>query len=181
MRLRKLIPTEAKLQFYKTAILPQLTYCSLVWHFCKASDRKKLERVNEKGLRAVFCNWNLSYNNLLKRAHLTSLYNRRLQDIAIFMFKVKHKLLPKNILDLFSETPSNYYLRNSDFYIPRFNSVRHEKHSLTFFGPRLWPKLSPGDRERQTLTAFMANIRKRDLASLVENDFCNGNCPTCTC
>ena len=44
MRLRKLIRTEAKLQIYKTAILPQLTYCSLVWHFCKASDRKK--RVN---------------------------------------------------------------------------------------------------------------------------------------
>ena len=148
MRLRKLIPTEAKLQIYKTAILPQLTYCSLVWHFCKASDRKKLERVNERGLRAVFCNWNLSYNNLLKRANLTSLYNMRLQDIAIFMFKVKHKLLSMNILDLFSETSSNYHLRNSDFYILRFNSVRHGKHSLTFFGPRLWSKLSPGDRER---------------------------------
>ena len=74
MRLRKLVPTEAKLQIYKTAILPQLTYCSLVWHFCKASDRKKLERVNERGLRAVFRNWNLSYNSLLKRANLTSTY-----------------------------------------------------------------------------------------------------------
>ena len=81
MRLRKLIPTEAKLQSYKTAILPHLTYCSLVWHFCKASDRKKLERVNERGLRAVFCNWNLSYHNLLKRANLTTLH-KRLQDIA---------------------------------------------------------------------------------------------------
>ena len=49
MRLRKLIPTEAKLRIYKTAILPHLTYCILVWHFCKASDRKKLERVNERG------------------------------------------------------------------------------------------------------------------------------------
>ena len=38
MRLRKLIPTEAKLQIYKTAILPHLTYCNLVWHFCKATD-----------------------------------------------------------------------------------------------------------------------------------------------
>ena len=54
MRLRKLIPTEAKLRIYKTAILPHLTYCNLVWHFCKATDKKKLERVNERGLRAVF-------------------------------------------------------------------------------------------------------------------------------
>ena len=84
----------------------------------------------------------------------------KIYSVAIFMFKVKHKLL-LYILDLFSETPSNYHLRNFDFYIPRFNSVRHEKHSLAFFGPRLWSKLSPGDRERQKLTTFMANIRKR--------------------
>ena len=135
--------------------------------------------MNERGLRAIFCNWNLSYHNLLKHASLTTLYNKRLQDVAIFMFKVKHKLLPKNILDLFSRMPSNHYLRNSDFYIPRFNNIRHWKHSLKFFGPRLWSKLSPGDRERQPLTAFMANIRKRDLTSLVENDVCNGNCPKC--
>ena len=161
MRLRKLIPTEAKLQVYKTAIFPHLMYCSLVWHFCTASDRKKLERVNES-LRAVFCNWNLSYNDLLKRANFTTLYNKDLQDIAIFnVFKVTLKLLPKNILDLFSRTPCNHYPINSDFFIPCFNSVRHEKHSLKFFGPRLWSKLSPGDRERQTLTAFMASIRKR--------------------
>ena len=54
MRLRKLIPTTAKLQLYKSAILSHLTYCHLVWNFCKASDRKKLERVQEKALKAVF-------------------------------------------------------------------------------------------------------------------------------
>ena len=37
-RLRKLIPTHAKLQLYKAAILPHLTYCSTIWHFCGASD-----------------------------------------------------------------------------------------------------------------------------------------------
>ena len=40
------------------------------------------------------------YNNLFKRADLTALYNKRLQDMAIFVFKVKHSLLPQNILDL---------------------------------------------------------------------------------
>ena len=39
-RLRKLIPTHAKLQLYKAAILPHLTYCSTIWHFCRASDKR---------------------------------------------------------------------------------------------------------------------------------------------
>ena len=49
-RLRNLIPTTAKLTIYKTAVMPHFTYCSLVWHFCKASDRRKQDRINERGL-----------------------------------------------------------------------------------------------------------------------------------
>lgn len=54
MRLRNLIPMKSKLILFKSAILPFLTYCHLVWHFCKASDTRKLERLQERGLRAVF-------------------------------------------------------------------------------------------------------------------------------
>jgi hypothetical protein len=32
MRLRNMIPTAAKLQLYKAAILPYLTYC-MIWHY----------------------------------------------------------------------------------------------------------------------------------------------------
>ena len=50
MRLRNLIPTEAKLHLYKAAILLHLTYCHLVWHCCRASDTRRLERLLERGL-----------------------------------------------------------------------------------------------------------------------------------
>lgn len=52
--LRNMISREAKLQLYKSSILPNLTYCHIVWHFCKASDARKLERVQEQALRAVY-------------------------------------------------------------------------------------------------------------------------------
>ena len=50
----------------------------------------------EKGLRAVFkdSSFQSSYEDLLRKAKLPTLYNRRLQDLAILMFKVKHGLLP---------------------------------------------------------------------------------------
>ena len=53
VRSRKLIPNKPKLKIYKAAILSYLTYCGLFWHFCKSSDWRKLEQVNERGLRAV--------------------------------------------------------------------------------------------------------------------------------
>ena len=55
MRLRNLIPVQTKFHLYITAILPQLTYCHLVWHFCRASNTRKLERVQERALRAIYC------------------------------------------------------------------------------------------------------------------------------
>ena len=61
-RLRNLIPTEAKLLLYKTSIMPYLTYCHDIWHFCKASDSRKIERVQERGLRIVFNTYSEDYH-----------------------------------------------------------------------------------------------------------------------
>ena len=85
MRLRKLIPCNAKSLIYKSFILLHLTYCHLVWHFCKSSDRRKLERIQERALRAVYGSNSETYEELLERAKLPTLYNRRLQDIVILI------------------------------------------------------------------------------------------------
>ena len=95
MRLRNLIPCSAKLMIYKTSILPFLTYCHVVWHFCKASDSRKVERIQERALRAVYKTKSDTYETLLNRARQPTLHNRRLQDITIYMYKVKNKLTHK--------------------------------------------------------------------------------------
>ena len=41
-RFYNMMTTSAKLTIYKTAILPRLTYCSTVWHFCKVVDERKI-------------------------------------------------------------------------------------------------------------------------------------------
>ena len=93
VRLRNLIPCQAKLILYKTAIMPHLTYCHLVWNSCRSSDRKKIKRVQERALRAVFKSTTETYEELLERAKLPTLYNRRLRDVATLMYKVKNNLV----------------------------------------------------------------------------------------
>ena len=82
------IPCNAKLTLYKSAILPHLTYCHLVWNFCKSTDSRKIEWVQERALRAIYKSKTETYEELLARARLPTLYNRRLQDIATLMYKV---------------------------------------------------------------------------------------------
>ena len=65
----------AKLRLLKGAILLHLTYCRTVWKFCKASDSRKLERVQERALRTIYCDSNSTRPELLIRAKLPTLYN----------------------------------------------------------------------------------------------------------
>ena len=177
-RLRDLISCETKLHLYLTATIPNLTYCHTVWHFCRASHRRKLERVQERALRIIFNSKTDTYDALLSRAKLPSLHNRRLQDIAILMFKVKNGLVPDYIMELFRNSNKGYSLRNADFSLPRFSSVRYGKHSIRYLGPYLCSKLSAIDKNRMTIGNFRKNIRNKDLSALIE-DACS-NCLICT-
>ena len=105
LRLRNLIPSRAiKLELYKSSILAHLTYCHTVWHLCKASDKRQLERVQERALRAIFNSKSDSYEELLLKAKLPSLYKRRLQDIIILMHKVKKSISPDYVNIIFEVT-----------------------------------------------------------------------------
>ena len=151
------------------------SYCSLVWHFCKASDRRKLERINERGLRTVFDNWKQPYEDLLRRAKLTTLTNKRLQDIATFTYKAKHKMLPPPVQELFTTGHTRYNLRNSDlFRTEHFNTKKYGKHSLCYYGPSLWSKLDRKLRASTSLGSFKNAIKKMDLEALMSD------CSTCS-
>ena len=130
LRLRSLFPTSAKLHIVKFAVLPHLTYCQTVWHFCRFSDARKLERIQERALGTVYCDNKSTYEELMHRANVPTLHTWRLQAIAILMYKVKNGLAPCYIADLFVVTNSQYHLRNHEFVIPRFRTVAYGKHSL---------------------------------------------------
>ena len=82
-RLRNMLPSKAKLTIYKSAILPQLTYCHTVWHFCRASDNRKLERIQERALKAIYNKKNnATYEDLLNLAKPPTFKNRSLPMVC---------------------------------------------------------------------------------------------------
>ena len=83
------------------------------------------------------------------------------------MFKVKHSLVPVNISDLFNLKNTQCYLWNSDFELPRFETVRFGRNSMKYMGPLIWSKLPRHLRMIETLNSFKRNIRKDDLSTLV--------------
>ena len=52
--------------------------------------------------------------------------------------------------------------------IRRMRTVHYGKHSLRFFGPFLWGRLSSADRKRSSLNSFKQSINKKDPTVLVD-------------
>lgn len=75
MRFRNSIP---KIHIYTYLY----TYCYIVRHQCRSSDARKVERLQERALRAIYCDRSSTYKALLKKAKIRTLRNRRLQDIG---------------------------------------------------------------------------------------------------
>ena len=89
------------------------------------------------------------------------------------MYKVKHGLAPDCVSELFVRKGSTHTLRNSDFVLPRFETIRYGKHSVRYLGPFLWSKLADSQRDSPNLSVFINKIRKLNLADIVIN---NSNC-----
>ena len=132
VRLRNVIPCNAKLMLYKTSILPYLTHCHSVWKICKSPDSRNIERIQKRALRAVYKSQTKTYEELLTRAKLPTLYNRRLQDIATLMYKIKYRMAYRCVSELFTIKRTHQSLRNCDFELPRFHIVAYGRHSLRY-------------------------------------------------
>ena len=83
------------------------------------------------------------------------------------MFKIKHSLVPVNISDLFNLKNTQYNLQNSDFELPRFETVRFGRNSIKYMGPLIWSKLPRYLGMVKTLNLFKRNSRKVDLYTIV--------------
>ena len=119
----------------------------------------------------MYCDNKLTYEELFHRAKLPTLHTRRLQAIAILMYKVKNGLAPPYIADLFVVTNSQYHLRNHDFTIPRFRTVAYGKHSLTYLDPVIWSKLDISIRSSKSMDILKKCITLVNFTSLLDSTF----------
>ena len=82
-RLSKFLTLESRMAIFRSFIMSNFNYCSLVWHACGAKkNTRKLEKLQERALRFVYLDKVSSYDDLLTKANLTTLHLGRLKMLA---------------------------------------------------------------------------------------------------
>ncbi len=161
-RLSGMLNVESKFLSFNVFVVSNVMYCPLVWHMCSESDRKKVEKIQERALRYVLSDFNDTYCNLLLRTSNSTLYLSHLRILAIEIFKVLNDMLPLYMKSLFINKCIAYELRDFiPFIQPKFNTITCSGHNtIRYQGYYILNDLSNNLKMSNGLSYFKKSIPK---------------------
>ena len=98
--------------FMKSFVTSQFNYRPLTWMFHNRTLNNKINKLHERALRVVYKDINLSFQDLLDLDNYMTIHHRNIQKLAIEMYKIKNKLSPIPMMDIFRNHVNTYDLRN---------------------------------------------------------------------
>ncbi len=130
-RLQRNLDKESRLVIYRSYILSNFNYCPLIWHFCGIQNSRNMEKIQERALRFVFEDYELSYDILLKMGNHDMLYIGLLRNMAIEIFKSLHWSTLIYIRDLSEEKDYIYNFGSTvSLKEPKCNTVTYGLNSF---------------------------------------------------
>ena len=158
-RIKHYLDKKCKNTIYNSYISSNFNYCPLVWMFTGKLNLDKLENVNKRALRFIENQNDMPYEELCKEAKKFTVNRRCIKSAAIQMYKIKNKMAPLYLQEIFSVREDIYNLRANDtFSIPQFNSIKYGKKSLRYYGAKLWAHIPSNIRSKVSLSSFKSAV-----------------------
>ena len=145
----------------RTFIESQFNYCPLLWMFCSRTLNAKINKLHERALRVVYKCDHLTFQQLLEKDTSFTIHERNLQKLAVEMFKVKNKISPLPVQELFKfRGNSAHKVRNSrEWEVPRVRTVNNGTESIRYRGPETWQLLPNEIKTSSSLAEFKRKIK----------------------
>ena len=124
-------------------ITSQFSYAPVVWMFCNRKLNNHINRIHERALKIVYRNHNSTFEELLAKDGSFKIHDRNFQRLLIKIFKVKIKLAPEIMNEVFGIIESPYSLRNElRFKSRNICTVRYGTETAAFIGSKIWSYMS---------------------------------------
>ena len=100
------------------------------------------------------------FNQLLAKDGSLKIHDGNLQKLLIEIFKVKIKLAPEFMNEVFDFIECRYPLRNElRFKSPNIRTVRYGIETAAFVGSRIWSNMPSELKESTSLNEFKSKIK----------------------
>ena len=168
-RMRHVLSEENKMKILNAFVLSNFNYCPMVWHNCGNTNTKKMEKLQERGLRFVYNDFISTYQVLLTKSGKSLLYITRLRPIAAEVYKLTNNIGPTMMNDVYTRKYMKINLRDNNRLVqPNVRTYRFGLNSLRYEGAKIWNNLP-------------AYIKSAIYFSNFKNLISKWNGPSCTC
>ena len=144
----------------KSFVTSQFNYCPLTWMFHNRTLNNKINKLHERALRVVYKDINLSFQDLPDLDNSMTIHHRNIQKLAIEMYKIKNKLSPIPMMDIFRNHVNTYDLWNKGCRkTGKVRTVAYGTETIMSRGPKSWDMVPHHIKYSKTLAEFKSKIR----------------------
>ena len=137
-RISKYLDFKSKTIIYNSFILSNFSYCPLAWHFCGKTNNQKLEKLQERSLRILYCDYISHFQGLLENTSSESFLTTRIKCILVEVFKSLNKLNAPCLHDMFKNNDTPYDVRATKLEQPLRRTTNYGLRTFSYIGSRLW-------------------------------------------
>ena len=163
-KLRRFLNSNTLLMLYHALIHPLLSYCNIVWGNAAKSHLHKLEVLQKRAIRNVYkTSFRAHTHNLFLRSNILQLDKFNKYDILLFLYKVKHNMLPNccNVYVTRNLTMRSFNARRAlPYFNIEYNKTVARDRFVSRTGPLLWRDLPDHIQSLDSLSAFKATIKQ---------------------
>ena len=155
-----LSPNKKRILF-KTFVISQFNYCSLVWVYHSRILNKRINNIHPRALRIVYQDKKSSFEELLQKDNSVTVHMKNLQYLATKIFRVKSGLSPIIMNEVFDFQENESHNLGSGIHLASRNM--HTAHfgtdTISSLWPKLWKLIPDNIKHASTLSAFKAKIK----------------------
>ena len=162
-KVREILDFDTLIIIYQSIIQPYFDYCAQVWGCLGKTLVVKVQKLQNRAFRIITReNYTTRSADMLKTLGIPNLEKRRMQQLSIFMYKVKNRLVSDYLCDLFTNVSDihNYDTRQSgaDLILPK-PKTNSMKNAFSYRGAEAWNTLSLSQKSSKSLANFKANLK----------------------
>ena len=80
----------------------EFNYCPFTWMFHNRTLNNKINKLHERALRLTYKDEKSTFSELLEKDKSVTIHERNIQKLATLMYKVKNKISPPIINEIFN-------------------------------------------------------------------------------
>lgn len=168
-RIKKKLSIAHRIKVYMSIVSPHIEYCSSVLFMLKDADFKKLQILQNRGMRIILgCNRRTKRKDMLDVLNWMSIKQRIVFNTLVLIFKIKNGLLPsylQNNIKLVKDETKRLLRNGNDFKV-KYCAKSGTRNSLYYKGLTLFNSLNLEAKNAKTIQCF-----KREIVPYIKNTF----------